>query len=191
MRRLATLLLATTAGTALLVGLKAHGSTAPSQPVAGAALDPGPQSAAAATGPSRGTGPSRSTSPSWSAKPGRSAKPGATAKPAPAKSKAPATTTAAPATKTAAPATRTIVGAAYPAELHGENYGNMQVKIVVTGSHIDQVVTVQQSSRPREVASVLGARAVSQQSADVGNVSGATASSDAYKKSLQSAIDQI
>jgi uncharacterized protein with FMN-binding domain len=109
----------------------------------------------------------------------------------PAKTTAPARRTTAPATKTTAPTTRTIVGTASPAVWHGENYGNMQVKIVVTGSHIDQVVTIQESNRPRNVASVLGARAVSQQSANVGNVSGATASSDAYKKSLQSAINQI
>jgi uncharacterized protein with FMN-binding domain len=174
-------LLATTAGTALLVGLKAHGGTAPTQPIAGAPLDPGPQSTAASGAPG----------PNPAAKPSGSVKPSVTAKPAPAKSTAPARRTTAPATKTAAPATRTIVGTAYPAIWRQENYGNMQVKIFVTGSHIDQVVTIQQSSRPKNVASVLGERAVSLQSANVGNVSGATASSDAYKKSLQSAINQI
>jgi uncharacterized protein with FMN-binding domain len=171
-------LLATTAGTALLVGLKTQGGTVPSQTVADAPLDPG-QPTQSTTATAAPVGPSRSAIPNGSAK--------ASTKPTPVKS-APATKTAAPTKK---PATRTIVGTAFPAVGHGENYGDMQVKIVVTGSHIDKVATIQESNRPRNVASVLGAKAISLQSANVGNVSGATASSDAYKKSLQSAINQI
>ena len=69
--------------------------------------------------------------------------------------------------------------------------GNMQVKIVVTGTHIDDIVTVQKSNRPGSVATTLRAQALSAQSSNVGNVSGATFSSTAYKQSLQSAIAKI
>jgi uncharacterized protein with FMN-binding domain len=67
----------------------------------------------------------------------------------------------------------------------------MQVKIVVTGTHIDDIVTVQQSNRPKTVSTALRTQALSAQSSNVGNVSGATASSDSYKQSLQSAIAKI
>lgn len=161
MRRVLTALLAAAAGTALLVGLKSKAVTPPAQPVADAPLDP--------------------------SRPASSGAPAATAQATPA-----AATPAAPvAPNPPPPATRTIAGAAYPAVWEGDDYGDMQVKIVVTGTHIDQVVTVKQSNRPKNVASVLGAKAVQMQSANVGNVSGATASSAAYKKSLQSAIDKI
>lgn len=171
MRRILLALLATTFGTALLVSLKVQ--VAPAQIVADAPLDP-TGSAAPTTAAAPPPAPRPTTS-------GR-AKPSATTrKPGPT-----ATTT-----EPAAPTTRTIVGTAYPAVWQGENYGNMQVKIFVTGTHIDRVVAVQQSNRPRNVASVLGAKAVSAQSANVGSVSGATASSLAYRKSLQTAIDKI
>ena len=67
----------------------------------------------------------------------------------------------------------------------------MQVKIVVTGTHIDDIVTVQKSNRPGSVSTTLRAQALSAQSSNVGNVSGATYSSTAYKQSLQSAIAKI
>ncbi len=175
MRRVLTALLAATFGTALLVALKVQ--VTPAQTVADAPLDPTGSATPTATTPPpgpRATTPAKAT-PSATARPGT--KPSVTAKPT--------------ATKTTAPATRTIVGSAYPAVWEGENYGNMQVKIVVTGTHIDRVVTIQQSNRPKNVASVLGAKAVSLQSANVGTVSGATASSIAYRKSVQTAIDRI
>lgn len=183
MRRVLMALLATTFGTALLVALKVQ-VTAPTQPLADAPLDPGqPTEPGASTtplfSPSATAKPGATVKPSATAKPGVTVKPSATARPTATKTTAPA------------PVSRTIVGTAFPAVWEGENYGNMQVKIVVTGTHIDSVVTIQQSNRPKTVASVLGAKAVSLQSANVGNVSGATASSDAYKKSLQSAINKI
>ena len=67
----------------------------------------------------------------------------------------------------------------------------MQVRIVVTGTHIDSISTIQQSNRPLSTASTLTSQALAAQSANVGNVSGATYSSLAWKQSLQSAINQI
>lgn len=177
MRRPLMVLLAAAFGTTVLIGLKTP-LMSPTQVVADSPL-----------GPDRSPTPDTSTVPAI--------RPSATAKPtttgSPKATPGPGTTPkpAAPKTTAAAPTARTLVGTAHPAVWEGKNYGNMQVKIVVTGSHIDKVLTIQQSNRPKTVASTLGSRAVSRQSANVGNVSGATASSIAYKKSLQSAIDKI
>jgi uncharacterized protein with FMN-binding domain len=73
----------------------------------------------------------------------------------------------------------------------GSNYGTTQVQIVVTGTHIDDIVAVKQSNRPGNSASILRTQALAAQSANVGNVSGATASSNAYKQSLRGAINGI
>jgi uncharacterized protein with FMN-binding domain len=67
----------------------------------------------------------------------------------------------------------------------------MQVRITVTGTHIDSITTTQQSNRPGQVASKLTPLALAAQSANVGNVSGATYSAAAWEQSLQSAINQI
>src|SRR5688572_11801981 len=87
--------------------------------------------------------------------------------------------------------TRAILGPAVEVIWHGRDYGRMQVKIVVTDKHIDDIVTVQHSGRPKDVSTVLRAQALAVQSADVGNVSGATASSEAYKRSLRVAIENM
>jgi hypothetical protein len=87
--------------------------------------------------------------------------------------------------------TRAILGPAVEVIWQGREYGSMQVKIVVTGKHIDDIVTMRHSGRPKDVSTVLRAQALAAQSADVGNVSGATASSEAYKRSLRVAIENI
>jgi hypothetical protein len=87
--------------------------------------------------------------------------------------------------------TREILGPAVEVTWQGRDYGSMQVKIVVSGRHIDDIVTVQHSGRSLNVSTVLRAEALTVQNADVGNVSGATASSDAYKRSLRDAIKRI
>jgi uncharacterized protein with FMN-binding domain len=86
---------------------------------------------------------------------------------------------------------REILGPAVEVNWQGRHYGSMQVKIFVTAQHIDDIVTVQHSGRSLTVSTVLRAEALTVQSADVGNVSGATASSDAYKQSLRDAIKRI
>jgi uncharacterized protein with FMN-binding domain len=193
MRRIVLALLGTVIGTTVLIGLKSPGAVtqlglsaaAPADPTntgepgasqAGASLTPtAPGASAAAGGPSAG--------PTTGA--GNTPPAGAPTTTKPPTATAPKTTAAAP------PASRTILGDPFPAIWQGDNYGNMQVKIVVTGKHIDSAVTVQQSNRPKTVAKTLGDDAVKKQSANLINVSGATASSDAYKKSLQSAIAKI
>ena len=104
---------------------------------------------------------------------------------------APPSNPAAPGQAGASPKTRTILGPAVEVIWQGRNYGRMQVRILVTGKHIDDVVTVLHSGRPKDVSTVLRARTLGLQSANIGNVSGATASSDAYKRSLRAAIEKI
>jgi hypothetical protein len=87
--------------------------------------------------------------------------------------------------------TRELLGPAVEVTWQGRHYGSMQVKILATGKRIDDIVTVQHSGRSKNVSSVLRAQALETQSADVGNVSGATASSEAYKQSLRVAIEHM
>ena len=94
-------------------------------------------------------------------------------------------TTRAPA-RTTAPATRSILGDAVAAR----NFGDVQVRVVLTGTHIDDVIVVQMSNRPRDAAARLRQEALAKQSADLTNVSGATYTAQAYMRSLQSALDK-
>ena len=195
MRRIVLALLGTAIGTTLLVGLKTQvavaqlGLSAATPADAGAGHDPAngqPSASSAVAGPSAAAaGPSAAASTTApAAKAGPSATAGTASKPPTAPATAPAT---APKTTAPPPAARTILGDAVAAS----EFGNMQVKIVVTGTHIDDIVTVQKSNRPGSVSTTLRAQALSAQSSNVGNVSGATFSSTAYKQSLQSAIAKI
>lgn len=74
-------------------------------------------------------------------------------------------------------------------------YGNVQVKAVVSGGKITDVVFLdhpQDRSTSREINNQAMPRLISQaiqaQSAQVDGVSGATATSDAFRQSLQSAL---
>ena len=202
MRRIVLALLGTAIGTTLLVGLKTQvavaqlGLSAATPADAGAGGDPAngqPSASSAVAGPSAAAaGPSAAastTAPAAAAtKAGPSATAGTASKPPTAPATAPPTAPAtAPKTTAPPPAARTILGDAVAAS----EFGNMQVKIVVTGTHIDDIVTVQKSNRPGSVSTTLRAQALSAQSSNVGNVSGATFSSTAYKQSLQSAIAKI
>ena len=189
MRRIVLALLGAVLGTTLLIGLKSPmagpvglAASAPADPHGDA--EPAQATTTPGTKAVPGPGGAATTVPATTAARGATTAPGG----APATTKPPTT---APKTTGPPTTTRTIVGTAYPATWQGDNYGNMQVQISVTGTHIDSVTTIQQSNRPRTVARDLGAKAVSLQSANVGNVSGATASSNAYKQSLQSAIAKI
>jgi uncharacterized protein with FMN-binding domain len=194
MRRIVMALLGTAIGTTLLIGLKTQGAVTELGLSAGAPADPANSGDLAAGQPGASLTPEATAGPgAAAADPGASAGPTASGK---APSASAATTTkplTATATKTtaAAAASRTILGDAAQVTWQGDNYGNMQVKIVVTGTHINDVVTVQKSSRSGSVSTTLRTQALNAQSANVGNVSGATASSNAYKRSLQSAIAKI
>jgi len=179
MRRAILWLVGAAFGTALLVGVKAQGAV-PAGIAAEAPVD-SPVVAGDAPAATAGT---TTTKPEPSAS--KAPAPAGKASPTPRRTTKPATTpkktTAAP-----APARRTITGTAVPAS----DFGSMQVSIVVTGTHIDSISTLQVSNRPKTVAATLTQQALAAQSANVGNVSGATYSSDAWKQSLQSAIGRI
>jgi uncharacterized protein with FMN-binding domain len=153
-------LLGVVVGTAILLGLKAPASGPHSVDVV----------AGAPLDPSSGV-PSTSDSP-------RTTKAPRTATKAPPTTKAPPRTTAS--------ATRSILGDAVPAR----NFGNVQVRVVLTGNHIDDVVVVQMSNRPRNAPDRLRQEALAKQSANLSNVSGATYTAQAYMRSLQSALDR-
>ncbi|QNP73745.1 FMN-binding protein [Streptomyces roseirectus] len=75
-------------------------------------------------------------------------------------------------------------------------YGDVQVRITVAGGKVTKAEAVkapqggQSTQRTNDSVPKLNAEAVAKQSADVDTVSGATYTSDGYKKSLQSALDQ-
>jgi FMN-binding protein len=196
LRRTVLALVGFTLAVAVLVGLKAPATARLLgwSAEAGLAAD---QLNAADTAPGTSGDPAAS-GPGGSAAPGASLTPGASGSTAPSgpagTASAPAGTTNAPPPTTAAPppvTSRTILGPAVATTWNGNNYGTTQVKIVVTGTHIDDIIAVKQGSRPGTTATTLRAQALAAQSANVGNVSGATASSNAYKQSLQGAIAQI
>jgi uncharacterized protein with FMN-binding domain len=108
----------------------------------------------------------------------------------------PATTTApAPApTRPPSPAatTRTFDGDAVDME-----YGTVQVRITVRGTRITDVEALRlpdSSRQSRQINDYAGPRlrqeALDAQSANIDTVSGATYTSEAYRESLQSAIDR-
>ncbi|MGW1048877.1 FMN-binding protein [Streptomyces sp. NPDC002521] len=69
--------------------------------------------------------------------------------------------------------------------------GPVQVQVTFDGDRITAVRMLQQPNHPQTTAAVpkLVAETLNAQSADIDTVSGATITSDAYKKSLQAAID--
>ncbi|MGW1744036.1 FMN-binding protein, partial [Streptomyces sp. NPDC002092] len=69
--------------------------------------------------------------------------------------------------------------------------GPVQVQVTFSGEKITAVRMLQQPNHPQTAAAVpkLVAETLKAQSADIDTVSGATITSEAYKKSLQAAID--
>jgi uncharacterized protein with FMN-binding domain len=175
MRRFVLALLGTVMGATLLVGIKAQGVS-----------DRTAQTVAAA-GDARTGASTRSTNRPPTTRPGTTPSPTTRR---PSTTKTPSKTTTKSPTKSptkAQPATRTILGDAFPAR----NFGDVQVRITVTGTHLDDVQVVQMSNRPRNAPTLLRQQALSTQSADLSNVSGATYTSQAYMQSLQSALDKV
>jgi uncharacterized protein with FMN-binding domain len=82
------------------------------------------------------------------------------------------------------PARRMIVGVAYPAR----DYGSVQVKVAMTGERIDDILVLQMSNRPAGAPARLRQEALTKQTANLSIVSGATYTSQAYMRSLQSAL---
>lgn len=97
-----------------------------------------------------------------------------------------------PPTTSTAPAPRTLTG-----QVVKTKYGIVQVQITVTGAKITNVAFVQLTStdsRSQQInqnaAPILLQQTLTAQSANIDGVSGATYTSNGYKQSLQSALDQ-
>jgi uncharacterized protein with FMN-binding domain len=93
----------------------------------------------------------------------------------------------------AAPKVVTVVGADAP-----NQYGDVQVRVKVSGTKIvavDPVALPGGDSRSQEIsaaaAPILTRQALVAQSANIDGVSGASYTSDGYRRSLQSALDQL
>jgi len=167
MRRAMLAVLSAAAGTSLLVGLKAH-FTAPTVPAAQAGANTG-----------AGAAPGGSTA---SAAPGKSGAPASGAPPAAGNNGGGNNAAAQP---------QTIDGKSF-----NTPYGPVVVTITVTGgkiTDIDAVVpsTGESAGISPPAADKMRKQALERQTAKIDSVSGATYTSEAYKKSLQSAIDQI
>lgn len=85
----------------------------------------------------------------------------------------------------------------YTGTSEGTRFGNVQVKVVVAGGKITDVVALQLTNdggRSVQIsnyaAPILRSEVISAQSAKVSNVSGATYTTDGYLGSVQSALDQ-
>ncbi|MBK3647042.1 FMN-binding protein [Streptomyces sp. NPDC085900] len=100
--------------------------------------------------------------------------------------------TAAPATTPSASASPgTSSGTVVKGTTIRTDKGPVQVQVTFDGDRITAVSMLQQPNHPQTTAAVpkLVAETLKAQSADIDTVSGATITSDAYKESLQAAID--
>ena len=77
-------------------------------------------------------------------------------------------------------------------------YGDVQVQVTTTGGRISQVTALRLpdgDGRSQEISSFAGPelaqQALAAQSANIHGVSGATYTSESYRSSLQSALDQV
>ncbi|MER6286738.1 FMN-binding protein [Streptomyces sviceus] len=96
------------------------------------------------------------------------------------------TASAAPSASASEASSRTVDGSALSTEK-----GPVQVQVTFSGTKITAVKMLQQPDHPqtRAAVPVLVAETLKAQSADIDTVSGATITSEAYKESLQAAID--
>ncbi|MGC4814681.1 FMN-binding protein [Micromonospora sp. DT228] len=151
-------------------------------------VDPGvdPAAAPVAGAPKPSVAPSAPSSP----KPSKStARPPGTARPTTKAPSAPRTTTKAP-----QPTTRRVTGPGVDNE-----YGFVQVQIVVSGNRIVEAVSLSlpsggesdiHSDDVSDRYDGTGGEVVQKQSANVNTVSGATETSNSYKQSLRGAIEE-
>jgi uncharacterized protein with FMN-binding domain len=171
-RRAILALVGTAAGTALLVGAKANLG----HPVNTAATAPEPTRAAGSKPPSSGPAPGPAQSPAQSpAKGGRTT--------APAKTNAPA------------PPGNGLNNGTFNGAPSTNDYGTVQLAIVVSTGKITDIKVLEQphdEARSAQLSQAalpkLRTEALKAQSATVDTYSGATETSESFKKSLQSAI---
>jgi uncharacterized protein with FMN-binding domain len=110
--------------------------------------------------------------------------------PASATAQAPAASAPAPVT---GGAVRQFTGSDVP-----NQYGDVEVRVTTTGGRITRVAAVRlpgADGRSQQISSFAGPQlaqqALTAQSANIDGVSGATYTSESYKSSLQSALDQL
>lgn len=91
----------------------------------------------------------------------------------------------------------TTVSGSFTGTSENTQYGSVQVKIVVVSGKITDVVALHLTDQggrsvqlSKAAAPILRSEVLASQSAKVSNVSGATYTSDAYLRSVQSAIDK-
>jgi uncharacterized protein with FMN-binding domain len=161
MRRAVFAILGTAAATSLLVGLKANAD--PQQPTEVAQQNPAPGSAS----------PRPASAPPASAPPADAAAGTKPAQPPPA-----------------AGNSRKIEG-----DTVGTPYGAVTVTITVTGDKVTDITAVlptagESGPRSADAGPKLRQQALAKQSAALDSISGATYTSEAYKESLQSALDK-
>lgn len=91
----------------------------------------------------------------------------------------------------------TLKDGSYTGASESTQFGNVQVKVVVSGGRITDVVALQLTSMggrsvqiSNYAAPILRSEVIAAQSADVSTVSGATYTTDGYLSSVQSALDQ-
>jgi uncharacterized protein with FMN-binding domain len=91
----------------------------------------------------------------------------------------------------------TATDGTYVGDVVQTRYGPMQVEVVITNGSIESATALQQPGDDREsqqinarVIPILNDAIVQYQTVNFGNVSRATISTDSYKQSAQSALDQ-
>lgn len=202
MRRFVAVFIATVAGLVVLLSFK----TAPTKTPPAAALSSAIPGSPPASSPPASSAPAVASSvepavsnpaPASSAAPTSSA---TAATPTPTRTAVatptPSKTSAKPAPSTPAPTTKTVTGASVVVSEGRRQYGLITVQLTLVNGKITNAVATEPTSdeRSREIASfsipVLDREVVSSQSAQIDAVSGATITSGAYARSLQSAIDK-
>jgi uncharacterized protein with FMN-binding domain len=120
----------------------------------------------------------------------------ATATPS-ATASASASTSASSAATSSSSSTTTYKDGTYTGSVIATRYGNSQVKVVISGGKITDVVVLQRQQvdqKSNQISSsavvTLKTKVLAAQSAKVSNISGATYSTQGYLQSLQSALDQ-
>jgi uncharacterized protein with FMN-binding domain len=91
----------------------------------------------------------------------------------------------------------TLKDGTYTGTSEATQFGNVQVKVVVSGGKITDVIALQLTSMggrsvqiSNYAAPILRSEVIAAQSANVSTVSGATYTTDGYLSSVQSALDQ-
>jgi uncharacterized protein with FMN-binding domain len=199
MRRFIAALVATVAGLVVLLSFKTVGVKAPAaSALASANPEDSPASSAPASAAVSSAGGSSAAASSAAASSAAvTASP--TATPTPSKTASPAakpTVKATPKPSATKPTTVTATGATFVVQEGGRQYGTVAVQVTLTGGKITRVVAGEnadedESARIADQAiPILKSETLAAQGTQINAVSGATLTSEAYVRSLQSALDK-